>query len=124
MNITDNIKYRSRVATIRKEFRSLIHTKLKDRPIYISDHAIQRMAERDLDKDVPFVVGACRYFINEVFDKVTYESRDYKIKFRGLVIALSIETRKINEKIGRQVVLKTVFAHDTDFSVDEVITLK
>lgn len=124
MDITKTIPYQVRVANIRKEFVKLKQTRLDRSDAYISDHAIQRMAERDLHKDIPFVFCAYKYFVQEVFDKITYTSRHYRINFRELVICCSIESRQFFGKTKRQAVLKTVFDHDVNYDVDEVITLK
>jgi len=124
MDITKTIPYRVRVSKIRNEFSKLKQSRLDRDDAYITDHAIQRMAERDLHKDVPFVFCAYKYFVTEVFDKITYTSRNYRINFRGLVICCSIESRYFYGKTNRVAVLKTVFDHDVNYDVDEVITLK
>lgn len=123
---TDTINFRKQVANTKDSLFSLKRKYLAGRSeFYISDHSINRIVERDLGKDIPFIFRVVRYFINEVFDNVTYTNRTYKINFRGLIVVMCISTRLISEGYEgkRCAVLKTVYTHDVDFDFDETINL-
>lgn len=90
--------------------------------LYISEHAVERMIERNLEKDKNFVLGICKWFMHNVFYKTTYNTRTYQISLRGLKCIFYISPGEVAG--SRFAVLKTVFESNDDYEVDEKINLK
>lgn len=90
--------------------------------LMVSDHAVERMLERGLDKDKTFVLAICKWFMANVFYGTTYNSRTYQVSLRGLKCIFYISPGKISG--SRFAILKTVFESSDDYEVDEKVDLK
>ena len=88
----------------------------------VSDHAIERMIERGLEKDKQFVLVICKWFMHNQFYMTTYNSRTYQISLRGLKCIFYISPGEMHG--SRFAILKTVFESSEDYEVDEKIDLK
>lgn len=90
--------------------------------LYFSDHFIQRVVERNLEKDKEFLIVIIARFMREVFYQTTYNVRNYRIEWRGLKVGLSIAIEPVSQR--RQVNVKTAFENEIGYECDEVIQLR
>ena len=95
----------------------------RDRPgLYISEHVAERILERHMAKDIPFIAGIAKHFYDNVFKKVTYNERLYKVGFRGLFVCFRIQLGAVTQ--NRNCILTTTYEGEQDYYCDETIILK
>lgn len=90
--------------------------------LFISDHVAERILDRHMARDLPFITGICKNFYDNHFTKTTYTSRKYKVGFRGLYVCFNVCVGAVSGR--RMAVLTTTFEGDQDYYCDETIILK
>lgn len=94
----------------------------KEHDLFMSDHLAQRIVERNLLSDVPWICKMTKHFMMNEFYKTTWQSRDYTIQLKDLKLGISISKGANSEH--RQAIAKTAYNNDTDYEPDQRINLK
>ena len=99
---------------------------LEFKDLYISPHFIDRVAERRLVGDLPFIVNLLSYFLHQVFYNTTQCNKNFTLKIHNLRVGVSIVDNHYVSK-HRAIIVKTAFDRDEDekgwFS-NEVVEVK
>lgn len=89
---------------------------------YCSEHVVERIIERNLVKDKMFIIGICKWFMQNVFYSTTYTNRSYQVSIKNLKCCFAINLGAVSG--SRFATLTTVFESTEDYNVDEIIKLK
>lgn len=117
----NNLLVKPRIKKTR--FRVITESEAKARPgLYISDHVADRIMERHMAKDIPFIAMITKYFYDNVFKTTTFNSRLYKVGFRGLFVCFRVQRGAVSNE--RKLILTTTFEGDQEYFCDETIILK
>jgi len=91
--------------------------------LYISDHFVDRIAERHLEGNIVVLKNMVWYFMETLYYGTKQDNKTYIIRIKDIGIAFSITEGTITET--RQAVVKTVYDIDKDdWYCDEDIELK
>jgi hypothetical protein len=97
--------------------------RLKDmQDLYISDHLAQRMVDRNLATEVPFVIGmALAFMVNEFYES-TYSERKYVVQLKDLKVGIAVHVGKLSNR--RFATINTAFTSQETYECDQLIQLK
>ena len=124
----DNTKFRQ-ISLIRDFLSKEVKHKLPSeerRSLYLSDHLLDRIVERNLTKDVAIIAAMISYFHREVFKKTTFTHRSFLVEFKKLKVVFQIcySLGLDGKPVYRQTIVKTAFENEEMFECDERIVIK
>lgn len=90
--------------------------------LHISEHVAERIFERHMARDIPFIAAIAKNFYENVFTQTTYCERSYKVGFRGLFVCFRVTVGAVSGE--RRAVLTTTYEGEQDYFTDETIILK
>lgn len=90
--------------------------------LHFAHHLAQRIVERKLQKDIPFILALTKHFMAKIFYETTYNERVYTLNLRGLKVGIRISHGVITEQ--RHAIISTAFTNTFEYECDEVINLK
>ena len=118
----NDLSYHSKVSSVMSQFSDWKRQTQMTRELYVSKHFVQRMVERNMQNEAPFVFKMLTKVVWQLRN-TTFNQRTYKIVWKNLVVIAKISKQEISNS-DRYVVAKTLFYGDEfDPEYDEVIKL-
>lgn len=88
--------------------------------VYPSRHFFERIVERNLEKQLPFLVKMV-YSVYVQLKRTTFNNRTYKVRWKELIVIAGIRVGEVSDR--RRVVVITVWDKDSNEGYDEEIVL-
>lgn len=116
------------IQQIRRQFKELKVTGLQagwiksEYDLHFAHHLAQRIVERKLQKDIPFILLLAKYFMAKIFYETSYSNRVYTLNLRGLKVGIQITHGVMTQQ--RHAIISTAFTNTFEYACDEVINLK